>query len=94
VSGGAPTTVTRKTFNVGSYTKARFVIHVKERDGRQLAIAIGSALVKAFPIFLPAEQWCRVAFNVPISSSVNVSLAASEWWPATVCIDDIWLIAK
>jgi hypothetical protein len=43
---------------------------------------------------LPHDQWCRLAFNVPIGASKTIGIAGMNCSGYSVFFDEIWVIAK
>jgi hypothetical protein len=55
-----------KNFVVGNYTKARFVLHIKAPDTynqQSVEITIDGVAKKQRDVHLPADTWCRLAYN-------------------------------
>ena len=94
VSGGVNGRHNTKTFNTAAYSKARFVIHVREGNAyAKFALRINNVLVKPFALNLVAYYWCRLAFNMPIGSAI-VCKFAGDFQTEGPCVDEIWVIAK
>ena len=100
--GGAPGR-SYKSYNTNGYTKARFVVHMFEPHSSvnpsvkaQINLRIDNVLKKSGVLYLPQNQWCRLAFNMPIGTAKVVGFSAmpNDNSPNTPCIDDIWVIAK
>jgi hypothetical protein len=88
---------TYKTFNTGGFTKARAVFHVFEHDyyGQGPAvIMIDGALKKSKALLLPANQWTRLSFNIPIGSAEQIRIAGGHGGNSETYFDEIWIIAK
>jgi hypothetical protein len=83
-----------KSFIVGNYTKARFVLHIKADDsyGQQsVEINIDGVAKKQRNLHTPSSLWCRLAYNMPVNKT---SLVRVHNQAITVVIDEVWVIAK
>jgi hypothetical protein len=49
---------------------------------------------KPLAISLPHDQWCRLAYNLPIGASKEVALGGRSGYQCEVFFDEIWVIAK
>jgi hypothetical protein len=92
-----------KNYNTNGYTKARFVYHIREpayqgyKATSNLMINYVVRKYLAYP--LPDNQWCRLAFNMPIGASIEVAVSGTYnptndpmyYAPG---VDEIWVIAK
>ena len=89
-----------KNMNTAGYSKARLVLHFKEcgvsdNDRATINLMINYVLRKPMALKLPRNQWCRLAYNVPIGSSIEIAMSCmygSGYGYGVV--DEIWVIAK
>jgi hypothetical protein len=66
-----------KVFVVGDYTKARFVLHIKAPDSynqQSVEINIDGVAKKQRDVHLPADTWCRLAYNMPVNKTTLVGV--------------------
>jgi hypothetical protein len=85
-----------KNFVVGNYTKARFILHIKAPDPynqQSVEINIDGVAKKQRDVHLPADTWCRLAYNMPVNKTTLVRVH-SQTYSGAVVIDEIWVIAK
>ena len=91
---------TFKIFNTSTYNRARVVIHVYEQSNNypqystSSAVRIDYAVKKPLAISLPHDQWCRLAYNLPIGASKEVAIGGRSGYQCEVFFDEIWVIAK
>ena len=85
-----------KNFVVGNYSKARFVLHIKAPDPynqQSVEINIDGVAKKQRDVHLPADTWCRLAYNMPVNKTTLVRVH-SQTYSGAVVFDEIWVIAK
>ena len=93
-----------KNYNTNGYSKARFVYHVREAVYQGVYHASHNLMInyvvkKYLSFLLPDNQWCRLAFNMPIGASIEVA-CSGQYNPSNdpayfaPGIDEIWVIAK
>ena len=58
------------------------------------AVRIDYAVKKPLAISLLHDQWCRLAYNLPIGASKEVAIGGRSGYQFEVFFDEIWVIAK
>jgi hypothetical protein len=91
---GSNNNCVRKSFTVGAYTKARFVLHYYRNSGYNFAAKVGDNLVLPFAVAdaMPAGAWIRFAGNFPVGASTYIYMTCTG--VGNVWVDKIKVIAK
>ena len=89
----ASTYVIYKTYSVGSYTKARMVLHFYSKSGYyhgiRLVNSTGKKIIKPDRL-LDDGKWHRIAFALNVNDDNEIQVQGNY----NIWLDEIWVIAK